>query len=86
MIFEDVQWIDSTSLEVLGRAVERLENSSSVWCYPADRSFKRPGLDGIRHCSHTQPARNREITAIIDWVTGNRRLPEERQARHCKTH
>ena len=30
MIFEDVHWIDPTSLEVLGRAVDRIRNSWRV--------------------------------------------------------
>ena len=55
MIFEDVHWIDPTSLEVLGRTVDRLKNA---WC-AADRHVPtgvRAAVDRttLRHRTHSQ--------------------------------
>ena len=60
MIFEDAHWIDPTSLEVLGRTVDRLKNPGGV----ADRyapTGVRAAVDWTtsRHRPHTQPARGR---------------------------
>ena len=58
MIFEDVHWIDPTSLEALGRAVDRIRSLGGV----ADR-YVPPGVRAAvdwtasRNRSHTQPAR-----------------------------
>ena len=58
MIFEDVHWVDPTSLEVLGRAVDRIRDASCA----ADRNVPsgvRAALDwaASRHCTHCEPAR-----------------------------
>ena len=57
MIFEDVQWIDPTSLEVLGRVVDRIQNPSSA----AHRDFPpriQPAVGGTVACDErdAQPA------------------------------
>ena len=47
MIFEDVHWIDPTSLEVLGRTVDRLRTLGVLAdCHATDRSLSRRGLVG----------------------------------------
>ena len=57
MIFEDAHWIDPTSLEALGRAVDRI---SAAWRV-ADRDVPagiRAAVDwtALRHCAHSQSA------------------------------
>ena len=47
MIFEDVHWIDPTSLEVFGRTVDRTENAWRVADHHVSaRSSSRPGSGG----------------------------------------
>jgi class 3 adenylate cyclase len=77
MIFEDVHWIDPTSLEVLGRAVERLKTLRVLLVVTCRPEFQAPWL-GRHHVTALILNRfgDREISAIISWVTGNRRLPE----------
>ena len=58
MIFEDVHWIDPTSLEALGRTVDRLKTLAGV----ADRHVSagvRAAVDwtALCHRSHSQSAR-----------------------------
>ena len=47
MIFEDVHWLDPTSLEALGRTVDRLRTLSVLLIVRSDRSLNRRGLDGL---------------------------------------
>jgi predicted ATPase len=47
MIFEDVHWVDPTSLEALGRAVDRLRMLSILLIITIDRKSNRPGLAGL---------------------------------------
>jgi hypothetical protein len=64
MIFEDVHWVDPTSLETLGRAVDRLRTRVADCYVPT----------GVR--AAVGGAILREIAALIDGVTGNKSLPE----------
>ena len=57
MIFEDVHWIDPTSLEALGRTVDRIENISVllIVTYPT-RVRAAVDWSALRHRTHTQSA------------------------------
>ena len=44
IIFEDVHWIDPTSLESLGRTVDRLRRLGVLLIVYTDRNSSRPGL------------------------------------------
>ena len=76
MIFEDVHWIDPTSLEALGRTVERLRTLAGV----ADRYVPtrvRAAVDrtASRHCAHHQPARGARNRCDDRPRHGNKSLP-----------
>ena len=76
MIFEDAHWIDPTSLEAFGRAVDRTKNAWRA----ADRHVPtgiRAAVDwtAVCHRTYSQSAGEREIAAMIDGVTGNKPLP-----------
>ena len=58
MIFEDVHWIDPTSLEALGRTVEQLKTlAGAAGRYVPTGVPNAVDWAASRHCSHTQPAR-----------------------------
>ena len=46
MIFEDVHWIDPTSLEVFGRAVDQIKTLRVLLIVTYRPSLSRRGLDG----------------------------------------
>ena len=77
MIFEDLQWIDPTSLEALDRAVERIKTLPVLLIVTYRPEFEarwvgRPHVNVVT----LNPLGKREITAMIDNVAGNRSLPE----------
>ena len=77
MIFEDVHWIDPTSLEAVGRTVDRLRDLGVLLIVTYRPEFEPPWI-GRPHVTALTLNRfgEREITAMIDRVTGNKALPE----------
>jgi predicted ATPase len=77
MIFEDVHWIDPTSLEAVGRTVERLRTLRVLLIVTYRPEFE-PQWVGRPYVTALALNRlgEREITAMIDRVTGNKALPE----------
>jgi class 3 adenylate cyclase/predicted ATPase len=76
MIFEDVHWADATSLEALGRAVDRIRSLSALLIVTYRPEFNPPWI-GRPHVAALTVNRlgEREIIAMIDRVTGNKPLP-----------
>ena len=76
MIFEDVHWIDPTSLEVFGRTVDRIKKLRVLLIVTYRPEFEPPWI-GRPYVTALTINRlgEREIAAIIDRVTGNKRLP-----------
>ena len=77
MIFEDAHWIDPTSLEVLGRTVDRMKMMRVLLLITHRPEFEPPWI-GRPYVSALNLNRlgEREIDAMIDRVTGNKRLPD----------
>ena len=77
MIFEDVHWIDPTSLEALGRAVDRIRTLGALLIVTYRPEFEPPWI-GRPHVSAVTLNRlgEHEIASMINGVTGNRPLPE----------
>ena len=77
MIFEDVHWIDPTTLEVLGRTVDRLRTLGVLLIVTYRPEFNPPWI-GRPYVTAVGLNRlgEREIAAMIDRVTGNKSLPE----------
>ena len=77
MIFEDVHWLDPTSLEVLGRTVDRLKTLGVLLIITYRPEFEPPWI-GRPYVTALNLNRlgEREIAAMIDRVTGNKSLPE----------
>jgi predicted ATPase len=76
MVFEDLHWIDATSLEALGRMVDRLQTLSVllIVTYRAEfepRWIGRPYVTALTLNRLGQ----RETAAIIDSITINKLLP-----------
>ena len=77
MIFEDVHWIDPTSLEVLGRTVDRLRTLGVLLIMTYRPEFEPPWIGRPYVIALTlNRLGEREIAALIDSVTGNKSLPE----------
>ena len=75
MFFEDVHWTDPTSLEALGRTVDRLKTLRVLLIITYRPEFEPPWI-GRPHVTALNINRlgEREIAAIIDGVTGNKLL------------
>ena len=87
MIFEDAHWIDPTSLEALGRTVDRIQNLGVLLIVTYRPEFEPPWI-GRPYVTALTINRlgEREIAAMIDRVTGNKPLPANIQAGHYRAH
>src|SRR5215467_2835289 len=76
MVFEDAHWSDPTSLELLGRVVDRIR-TLSVLLIVTFRSEFEPGWIGQPHVTLLSLNRlaPRKVGAIIDHIVGNKPLP-----------
>ena len=77
MIFEDVHWIDPTSLEAVARTVDRLRTLGVLLIVTYRPEFEPPWI-GRPYVTALTLNRlgEREIAAMIDRVTGNKALPD----------
>ena len=73
MIFEDVHWIDPTSLEVLGRAVDRIASLRALLIVMFRPEFEPPWI-GLPHVTALTINRlaQRDVDAMIDRVVGSK--------------
>jgi predicted ATPase len=78
MIFEDAQWIDPTSLEVLGRTVDRIKTLQALLIVTFRPDFNAPWV-GQSHVMSLTLNRlgEREAAAIIARLVGNKKLPAD---------
>jgi class 3 adenylate cyclase len=76
MIFEDVHWIDPTSLEVLDRAVDQIRTLRVLLIVTFRPEFNAPWI-GRPYVTALTINRlgQREVDAMIDNVVGNKGLP-----------
>jgi class 3 adenylate cyclase/predicted ATPase len=76
MVFEDAHWSDPTSLEALGRAVDRIRTQSVLLIVTFRPEFE-PGWIGQPHVTPLSLNRltPREVGAMIDHIVGNKPLP-----------
>jgi class 3 adenylate cyclase/predicted ATPase len=76
MIFEDVHWIDPTSLEVLGRGIDRIKAVGVLLIITHRPEFEPPWLERPYVTALTlNRLAQREIATLIDGVAGNKPLP-----------
>ena len=77
MIFEDAHWIDPTSLEALGRTVDRLRTLGVLLIVTYRPEFEPPWI-GRPYATALTLNRlgEREIAAVIDRVIGNKPLSD----------
>jgi predicted ATPase len=76
MIFEDIHWIDPTTLEALGKTVDRMRALPVLLIVTHRPEFQPPWI-GRSYVAALNINRlgEREIIALIDCVTGNYLLP-----------
>ena len=77
MIFEDAHWIDPTSLEALGRAVDRIRSLGVLLIVTYRPEFEPPWI-GRPYVTAITINRlgERKIASMIESVTGNKPLPD----------
>ena len=77
MILEDAHWADPTSMEAFGRAVDRTRTFGVLLIVTYRPEFEPPwtGRPNVTVLTLNRLG-EREIAAMIDGVTGNKRLPE----------
>ena len=76
MIFEDAHWADPTTLEVFGRAVDRIRNIRVLLLVTFRPEFRAPWI-GRPYVTSLMLNRltEREVGAMIDRIVGNKPLP-----------
>ena len=78
MIFEDVHWIDPTSLEALNRTADRIKTLPALLIVTFRPEFNAPWLEQSHATSVTlNRLGRREATAIIARLVGNKKLPPD---------
>jgi class 3 adenylate cyclase/predicted ATPase len=78
MIFEDAHWIDPTSLEVLGRTVDRIRTNRVLLVVTYRPEFEPPWIERPHVTALTlNRLGDREIAAIIDRIAGDKPLPKD---------
>jgi class 3 adenylate cyclase len=76
IIFEDVHWIDATTLEVLGRAVDQLQTLRVLLIVTFRPEFDPPWIGRPYVAALTiNRLGQRDIDAMIDHLVGSKRLP-----------
>src|SRR5450631_550398 len=78
MIFEDAHWVDPTSLEVLGRTVDRIKTLPTLLIVTSRPEFNAPWV-GQSHVTSLTLNRlgEREAAGIIARLVGNKKLPAD---------
>jgi class 3 adenylate cyclase len=78
MIFEDVHWIDPTSLEALNRTVDRIKTLAALLIVTFRPEFNAPWA-GQSHVMSLTLSRlgEREAATIIERLVGNKELPAD---------
>ena len=83
MVFEDAHWTDPTSLEALGRIVDRIASLRALLIRYVSARVRPPWI-GQPHVTALTLNRlpKRDIDAMIDGVVGNKLLPANITAGH----
>jgi class 3 adenylate cyclase/predicted ATPase len=78
MIFEDAHWSDPTSLELLGRVVQRIANSRALLIVTFRPEFEAPWV-GESHVTSLTLNRlgDREATSIVAGLVRSKELPPD---------
>ena len=76
MLFEDVHWIDATSLEALSRVVDLITRLRALLIVTFRPAFKPPWIERSHVTTRTiNPLTRKEVDAMIDRVVGNKLIP-----------
>ena len=75
MIFEDAHWTDPTSLELLGRIVDRITPLRALLIVTFRPEFEAPWIRPYVTALTINRLAQREVDAVIDGVVGNRFIP-----------
>jgi predicted ATPase len=77
-IVEDVHWMDPTSLETLGRMVERVQDARVLLVITTRPGLVSPWGDHTHVTSHTlNRLSRRQVAAMVERIAGGKTLPRE---------
>jgi predicted ATPase/class 3 adenylate cyclase len=77
-IFEDVHWIDPTSLEALARLIDRLQDMRVLLVITARPEFTPPWGSFTHVTTYTlNRLSRRQVVTMVQQLTGGRSLPQE---------
>jgi predicted ATPase/class 3 adenylate cyclase len=77
-IFEDVHWIDPTSLEALARQIDRLQDMCVLLVITYRPEFTPPWGSFTHVTTHTlNRLSRRQVALMVQQITGGRALPQE---------
>jgi tetratricopeptide (TPR) repeat protein len=77
MIFEDLHWIDPTSLEALNRTVGRIKNLRALLIVTFRPEFNAPWMGQSQTSLTLNRLGEREAAAIVERLVGNNELPAD---------
>ena len=77
MIFEDAQWIDPSTSELLGLAIERIHDLPVLLLVTFRSDFAPPWRGRNITALSLGGLSRRQILAMVDWITGAKALPAE---------
>jgi len=87
MIFEDAHWTDPTTLELFGRVVDRVRSLRALLLVAFRAEFQAPwvGRPYVTALTINRLA-ERDISAMIDSVVGDKLLPANIRQGHHRAH
>jgi predicted ATPase len=77
MIFEDAQWIDPSTSELLGLAIERIHKLPVLLLVTFRSEFASPWRGRSVTALSLAGLSRRQILAMVDWITDAKSLPAE---------
>jgi pimeloyl-ACP methyl ester carboxylesterase len=77
MIFEDAQWVDPSTSELIGLAIERIQKLPALLLVTFRSDFAPPWRGRNVTALSLAGLSRRQILAMVDWITDAKSLPAE---------
>jgi predicted ATPase len=77
LIFEDAQWVDPSTSELIGLAIERIQKLPALLVVTFRPDFAPPWRGRNLTALSVAGLSRRQILAMVDWITGGKSLPAE---------
>ncbi|HEX5795666.1 MAG TPA: adenylate/guanylate cyclase domain-containing protein, partial [Geminicoccaceae bacterium] len=77
LIFEDAQWVDPSTSELMGLAIERIQKLPALLVVTFRSDFAPPWRGRNLTALSVAGLSRRQILAMVDWITDGKSLPAE---------